>query len=355
MGSLTNAVGDLQAFCVPAGATVADAVQSLWQNGRGLAVVVDDADRALGTVTDSNIRRSVVGGHSLDSELATVMSERPVVAGPEAEESEILELLHAHRVRCIPVLDGGKLAGLWAVDGLVPGLPEPTAVVMAGGRGVRLRPLTDSVPKPLLKVGSTSMVVRIISALAAAGVRNVFLAVNYKAELFEEQLGNGAELGVNLQYLREDREMGTAGALTLLPSPAQGPVIVTNADILTTVDFSRLLDYHWRHAGVVTVAASTHLSHIPYGVLRTVEHCLLGIDEKPTRRDLCSAGIYILEPMVHHLLDPNVPCDMPNLIATVLAEGLPVHVFPILEEWYDIGGSAELERVLVQFATREQD
>jgi NDP-sugar pyrophosphorylase family protein len=194
-----------------------------------------------------------------------------------------------------------------------------------------------------------------IAALVAAGVRDVYLAVNYKAEVFEQRLGSGERLGVRLHYIREEQAMGTAGALSLLPMLGPGPILVVNGDILTTLALARMFDFHWRHSGAVTLAGVEYLSHIPYGVLRSVEHHLLAIDEKPVRRDLCSAGMYVLEPNVLRFLAPGQPRDIPDLIADVLAEGLPVHVFPILEEWYDIGGTTEFERVLVQFATGEED
>jgi NDP-sugar pyrophosphorylase family protein len=149
--------------------------------------------------------------------------------------------------------------------------------------------------------------------------------------------------------------MGTAGALSLLALEQPTPILVVNGDILTTVDLARLFDFHWRYGGALTLAGVEYLSQIPYGVLRSVEHHLLAIEEKPVRRDLCSAGMYVLEPDLLRFLAPNQPKDIPDLIADVLAEGLPVHVFPILEEWYDIGGTTEFERVLVQFATGEED
>ena len=149
--------------------------------------------------------------------------------------------------------------------------------------------------------------------------------------------------------------MGTAGALSLLPSERRGPILVTNGDIVTTVDFARLFDFHWRHRGAITVAGVDHRSPIPYGVLRNVEHHLLSIEEKPERRDFCSAGIYVLEPDVLRLLPPKEAVGMPQVIGMVLAEGEAVHVFPILEAWYDIGETAQFERVLVQFATGDED
>jgi NDP-sugar pyrophosphorylase family protein len=241
------------------------------------------------------------------------------------------------------------------VDGFPYWSAPPTAVIMAGGRGQRLRPVTDKLPKPLLKVGSMSIIERIIRDLAAAGVVDVYLAVNYKAEIFQERLGFGEPLGVNLHYLREETAMGTAGALSLLPDGQRGPVVVSNGDIVTTVDFSRLFDFHWRLRGAVTVAGVEHLSHIPYGVLNTVEHHLISIEEKPVRRDFCSAGIYVLDPEILALVPDSRRFDMPDLIADALAGGLPVHVFPVLEKWFDIGGTADFERVLVQFALGEHD
>jgi NDP-sugar pyrophosphorylase family protein len=255
----------------------------------------------------------------------------------------------------VPVVEDGRLVDVRSLPGFPAGDGTPIAVIMAGGRGQRLRPLTDKVPKPLLRVGSKSIVERMILALAKAGVRDVYLAVNYKAEVFEQRLGAGERLGLRLHYIREEQAMGTAGALSLLAVEGSGPILVVNGDILTTLSLARLFDFHWRHGGAVTLAGVEYLSHIPYGVLRSVEHHLLAIDEKPVRRDLCSAGMYVLEPEVLRFLVPGQPRDIPDLIADVLAEGLPVDVFPILEEWYDIGGTTEFERVLVQFATGEED
>lgn len=332
------------------------AMKAFRRNGTGVAAVVDGTGRVTGTVVDADVRRAVLDGHGVDAPVARVASARPVLAGPETTDEQVLDLMLTHRVACVPVVDDGRLVAVRTLaDWPGPVLPEPAAVIMAGGRGARLRPLTDKVPKPLLKVGSTSIVERIIGGLVAAGVRDVYLAVNYMAELFEERLGDGAHLGARLRYVREEEPLGTAGALSLLPPGHAGPVLVMNGDLVTTVDFARLFDFHWRHAGAVTVAGVEYLSRIPYGVLRSVGHHLLTIDEKPVRRDFCSAGIYVVDPSVLRLLTAGQALDMPDLIAGVLAEGWPVHVFPILEKWYDIGGTAEFERVLVQFATGEEE
>ena len=347
---------DLAPFLLAPDDTVDAAALRLRENAVGFGVVVDDDRRVLGTVADGAIRRAALAGSAFDAPVTTVMSAKPIVAGRDAGDDEVLELLTSYRVRAVPVVEGDTLLGLRTLDEFPQHrAPAPTAVIMAGGRGQRLRPLTDKVPKPLLRIGPSAILERIITSLAGAGVEDVQLAVNYKANEFERRLGDGQQLGVKLRYVREREPLGTAGALSLLPELPRGPILVTNGDLVTTLDFARLFAYHWHHGGAITIAGVEYLSHIPYGVLRTVEHHLLEIEEKPERRDFCSAGIYVLEPEVLRFVPPGGRRDMPELVADVLAEGFPVHVFPVLEKWFDIGSPAEFERVLMQFATGESE
>jgi NDP-sugar pyrophosphorylase family protein len=317
-------------------------------------VVVDDVGRFRSTITDCDIRHALLARLSVETPVSAVMSARPVVASSASTDEQVAALLESHRIRALPVVDdAGLVVGMRAVDDLPSRPAPPVAVIMAGGRGLRLRPVTDRTPKPLLRVGSSSIIERIIGGLTAAGVRDVYLAVNYMADIFHERLGDGTSLGVNLHYLHEKDELGTAGALSLLPE-IEGPLIMTNGDIVTTVDFGRMLDFHRRHGGALTVGGVEHVSHVPYGILATADHHLLSIEEKPDRRELCNAGIYVLEPTVLRLVEPETPLNMPTLIADVLADGLSVNVFPIHEKWFDIGGPAEFERILIQFATGEE-
>jgi len=334
--------------------TVRAAIERLRHNG-GFGVIVGEGGELLGTVDDGSIRRAALLHAELDGPVSEVASSRPLVADAADSDDRILDLLRSYRVRAIPVVKGGKLEAIRTRDEFGGVMSTPVAVLMAGGRGQRLRPLTDKVPKPLLRIGGSSIIERLISALAGAGVKDVFLAVNYKAAAFEKRLGDGGALGVNLHYVREREPLHTAGALSLLPEVPEVPLLVANGDIVTTLEFARLFDYHWHHGGAVTVAGMQHLSHIPYGVLRTAEHHLLEIEEKPERRDFVSAGIYMLQPEVLRFVPPNTHMGMPDLIAAVLAEGLPVHVFPILEKWFDIGSPAEFEQVLHQFAVGEEE
>lgn len=320
-----------------------------------LLAVIGRGGALVGTVTDGAIRRAVLAGASLDSDVARAMSRQPLTASARATKKTLRELMHSHRVRAVPVVVKGRLAGIRSLDEVGGAGARPAvAVVMVGGKGERLRPLTDKMPKPLLRIGGLSIVERLIQGMASAGVRDVYLTLNYKADVFEERLGTGKHLGVSLHYLHERSAMGTAGALSMLPTDLEGPVLVANGDLVTTLDFRSLLDFHWHHEGAITVTGVEHLSPIPYGVLRHVEHHLLGIDEKPQRRDLVAAGIYVLEPTVLRFVPRDAPSGMPDLIARAAAEGLPVHVFPILERWFDIGSPEEFERVLLQFAVGEE-
>jgi dTDP-glucose pyrophosphorylase len=331
--------------------TLRTAHERMRDNGRGMVAVVGRGGALLGTVTDGAVRRATLSGASLDAGVDRAMSAQPLTASKRATKKELLALLRTHRLRSIPIVADGRLVAVRSLDELGgTGTPPPVAVVMVGGKGERLRPLTDKMPKPLLKIGGLSIVERLIESMASAGVRDVYLTLNYKADVFEERLGTGEHLGVALHYVRERTAMGTAGALSLLPDDLEGPVLVANGDLVTTIDFRSLIDFHWHHEGAITVTGVEHLSPIPYGVLRFVEHHLLGIDEKPQRRDLVAAGIYVVEAPVLRFVPGDAPSGMPDLIARAVGEGLPTHVFPILERWFDIGSPEEFERVLLHFA-----
>jgi dTDP-glucose pyrophosphorylase len=330
------------------------ALTAITGGGFGLAVVVRSG-RVAGTITDSQIRRAVLGGRSLDDDVSTVMSDQPVTLPKGAKAKVVAELLTAYRLRAAPVVDKGRLVGMKSLDDVKAAPEPPVAVIMVGGRGERLRPYTDKIPKPLLKVGGVPIVERIIRSAADAGVRTVYLAVNYKAEAFEDTLGDGTRLGVELVYVRERKALHTAGALSLLPEIPDAPLFVTNGDIITTVDLRSLFDFHWHHGGAITVCGAEHHTYVPYGVLRTVEHHLLSIDEKPSRTDFVSAGMYMLQPEVLRFIPPDTYLGMPDLIASVVHEGLPVHAFPMLGSWFDIGSPDEFEKVLLAFATGEEE
>ncbi|HWH35544.1 MAG TPA: sugar phosphate nucleotidyltransferase [Acidimicrobiales bacterium] len=338
---------------VTPGASIEQALEVIAGTGTGVAALADSSGQVSGTITDGDIRRAVLGGARLDA-AAHGVAGPPVLVGPTSPDAEILALLDQHQASAAAVVDGGRLVA-WRRRGDVgPAVPTVAAVVLAGGRGQRLRPLTDKVPKPLLTVGRTTILERLLEQLRDAGITEVHLAVNYKAEVFEQRLGDGATMGLDLRYLREQDALGTAGPLALLEPPPERPVLVTMADQVTSLPFERLVEFHRQQQAAVTVAAFLHRMPIPYGVLRLEGARVLGIEEKPNLERWCNAGIFVIEPEVVALVPPEQMLGMPDLVEAALAKGWPVTAFPILERWIDVGSPEALEAALMAFATGDE-
>lgn len=320
------------------------ALALLEANKVGVAIVVDGDGRLVGSVTDGDIRRAILRGQSLDEAVSSVMCDRPVTASAGVTDQALVELLNLHRISQIPVVDDdGRPVSLFHVsDALAPPRIFAAAVVMAGGEGRRLRPLTDTIPKPLASVGGRALIEHIIESIAAIGVVRVYVAVNYKAEAIMEVLGDGSALGVNIEYLRESEKLGTAGALSLLPARPSGPLLVMNGDVLSKVPLDELYRYHYRHRCSVTMCAVEYNVRVPFGVIETAGAHVTGLAEKPEVRFLCNAGIYVVEPDVLHLAHDTYPLDMTDLIERVVADGQPVGAFPITEQWLDVGNPEAL-------------
>lgn len=234
-------------------------------------------------------------------------------------------------------------------------MSTPIAVVIAGGRGQRLRPLTDKVPKPLLRLGASTIIERIVQSLKESGIEDVYLSVNYKAKDFEDRMGDGSQMGVRISYLKERHKLDTAGPLSLIPERPEVPILVTNGDILTRLDFRKLFRYHSSHASPATICAVAHAERIPYGVLQTSNDLLTGFEEKPEVKVLVNAGIYMLDPEVIDLVEPETPISMPELLGRLMAEGKEVRVFEITDKWFDIGTPEDFQEVLLEFATGEEE
>jgi NDP-sugar pyrophosphorylase family protein len=229
-----------------------------------------------------------------------------------------------------------------------------TVVVMAGGRGERLRPLTDHLPKPLLAVGRTTILERLLERLFASGFTDVWLAVNYMADKIETTIGDGSHWGLRVRYLREDEPLHTAGALSLLPERPSGPIVVLNADQVTQLSFARMVDFHVAEGAAVTVGVFFHEEEVKYGVVELDGNAVTGIREKPTLRWPCNAGFYVIDPAMLDLVPDGEPFTMPQLTEAALAGGHRVVAFPIVETWLDIGNFDDLNHALLWFVTGEE-
>jgi len=262
-----------------------------------------------------------------------------------------LAVMKLKRLNHIPVLDDdGRIIYVETLQGLVKKNDKDNAVVlMAGGMGTRLRPLTNECPKPLLQVGGKPVLETILDNFMEYGFKHFYLSVNYKADMIREYFGDGARWGVEIEYIHEDKRLGTAGALSLLPDIPDKPLLVMNGDLLTKVNFQQLIDFHSVNQAQATMCVREYNFQVPYGVVKMNNHRLTGIDEKPVERFFVNAGIYVLEPKTIKLIPKGEFFDMPSLFQKIIAENGETTAFPIREYWMDIGQMNDYEQANIEF------
>lgn len=345
-------MSDLHLHLIPPDATVADAIRTIESGRAKIALVADGEHRLLGTVTDGDVRRAIIAGLTLDAPVASVMNRSPTVSGVNADRGEMLALMRLNDFRQMPVVDAdGRVVSIETVSDLLEPSTRPNPVVlMAGGLGTRLRPLTDDRPKPLIHVGPRPILETVIGGLRSYGFRQIYLSVNYHASMVEEHFGDGSRFDVEITYLHEDEPLGTAGALSLLPMTPSVPTLVMNADLLTRINYANLLDFHIDHRAAATVGVREYEIEVPYGVVELRSHDVTAIVEKPVYRRFVNAGIYVLSPEAVAMVSHGVQIDMPDLIQALLGDGGCVAAFPIREYWMDVGRIDDLERANEEFA-----
>jgi dTDP-glucose pyrophosphorylase len=318
-----------------------------------IAFVVDERGILLGTVTDGDIRRCLLRGDTLDGPISAAMHVGPVHAVEgQSQKKDLLDTLRRSGIRHLPIVDRDhQLLRVETIETmLVEGRRDNVVVLMAGGRGKRLYPLTEDVPKALVTVGDRPILETIMLRIANEGFRRFYLSVNYKAEMIEAHFGDGANFGVEIEYLREEQQLGTAGALSLLPQPPSAPLLVMNCDVLTKIRFAQIFDFHAAQGAAATMAVREIDFQVPYGVVRLDEQLITSIDEKPTQRFFVNAGIYVLEPSALRLLPHAQPYDMPTLFQKLISEAKRCAAYPVSEYWIDVGQIADLKRAQGDFS-----
>lgn len=332
--------------------TIREVIQTIDAGALQIALVVDESRKLLGTVTDGDIRRAILRAVPLDAPVTDIMNSHPATARQGGDASTLLSEMRARQLSRIPLLDvDGAVVGVELLEELVrPAKSDNWVVLMAGGLGVRLRPLTDECPKPMLKVGDKPLLETIVENFVEQGFTRFFVSVNYMAEKIKAHFGNGSSLGADITYLEERNKLGTAGALGLLPEIPEKPVLVMNGDLLTKVSFRQLLDFHHAHRSQATMCVREYDFQVPYGVVKIDHHRITAIDEKPVHRFFVNAGIYVLQPQVLSHIQPGVYSDMPTLFEKVIAEGGESAVFPIREYWMDIGQMSDYDRANGEFS-----
>jgi len=336
----------------PPNATIGDAIEAINAGGYDIALVIDADRRLLGTVTDGDVRRGFIAGLDRTAPITKVMNDSPFTEIPGVDRTALLDKMNSSQLRQVPLLDGdGRIVGLVHIRELTPPVEvrSNTVVLMAGGLGQRLQPLTNNTPKPLLNVGEKPILETILESFVEQKFGNFYIAVNYRASDIIEYFGDGSKWNVNIRYLQEEKRLGTAGALTLMPERATAPVIVMNGDLLTRFAFQDLLDYHEQQLSSATMCVRQYDIQVPFGVVQTDGQKIRMIDEKPVQRFLVNAGVYVLNPDVLELIPHDQYFDMTELFGQILGDKLNTAAFPIYEYWLDVGRMDDLKKANVDY------
>jgi dTDP-glucose pyrophosphorylase/CBS domain-containing protein len=346
-------LGKIGDFFVKPHDAIRTAIECIDRNQQGIALVVDEERKLVGTITDGDIRRAILATINLDSSVQVILDRKlsslypkPVTALIGTDPTGLLNIMRSRALRQIPLLDqDGRVVDLVLLTDLIPAQKTVMqAVIMAGGLGTRLRPLTESLPKPMLPVGGRPIMEMIIEQLREAGIHKVNVTTHFKPEKIMDHFGDGSAFGVELKYLNEQQPLGTGGALGLMPAPHE-PVLVINGDIVTQVDFRVMLNYHQEHKADMTVAVRQYDMKVPYGVVECAGARVSRLQEKPELTFFVNAGIYLLEPSVYAFIQNGERFNMTDLIQKLLDSDRNVVSFPILEYWLDVGQHENYQQV----------
>lgn len=338
--------------------SVLKAIESIERGELQIALVLDADGRLAGSVTDGDIRRAILRGMTLDQPVSDVMNTSPFCVAANHDRKDLKETMRARRFHQVPVVDTeGRVIDLLVMDDLVSNRKGRGnwVVLMAGGLGKRLHPLTETTPKPLVDVGGRPLLETIIEKFVSQGFSSFLLAVNYKREQIKAHFGDGERWGIDIRYIEEQEARGTAGALSLIDTPMDLPLVVMNADLVTEVDFTKMIDFHEQQGALATMGVRKYDFQVQFGVVEVEDTRVLAINEKPVHKFLVNAGIYVLEPEALAEIPNDTAVDMPALFEKWLDAGRTCSAFPIHEYWLDIGRIEDLERADARARTQQKD
>ncbi|MEZ8353630.1 nucleotidyltransferase family protein [Vibrio splendidus] len=337
-----------QKTLIPESSTIKQALEIINSEALRVAVVVDQKQKLLGMISDGDIRRGLLNDLTLSDSVVKVMNTSPITAKFGASKESLVELMEQKQILSVPLIDqDGRIVGLETLhSALSKDRYKNPVFIMAGGFGTRLRPLTDNCPKPMLKVGDKPILETVIKSFIKAGFNNFYISTHYMPEQIHQHFGDGSDLGVSISYVHEDAPLGTGGALGLLPDsiPRDLPLIMINGDVLTKVDFQRLLNFHIENDADATMCVREYDYQIPYGVINGEGNKITSMVEKPIQRFFVNAGIYVVSPRVIQSVEKNQKIDMPTLLEQHMEERQKVLMFPIHEYWLDIGRMDDFKR-----------
>ena len=333
---------------------IRDVIASIEEGGLRIALVLNNNNKFVGTICDGDIRRGLLKGLTLDSPIKSIIQKECLKATPKSSKKNISKMMKENAISQIPIIsEHDELIGLEVAKELLPNssklLVSNYALLMAGGRGSRLKPITNNCPKPLLPINGKPILEIILEQCIDSGIRNFFISVNYLADKIINYFGDGSKWDVNINYLKEDIPLGTAGALKLLPNQFDESIIVINGDVLTKINFQDVLKYHTLNVADITICAREHILSSPYGVIEVDGISFKSMNEKPSFRQLVNAGIYVINPSMINLIEDNKYLDMPEFISRAKNNKKSVIVYPVHEYWIDIGKPETLDKAVFEW------
>lgn len=311
-------------------------------------VIIEHSDNSFkGIITDGDLRRSMLDGYTLEDDFQPIVNTNPITVSEGVNENKVLEIMMKNDIHQIPIIKNKKIIGLHTIDNLIAQKNiDNTIVIMAGGKGMRLRPYTENCPKPMLIVGDRPMLHHIIDKAKSEGFSNFVITTHYLTHVIEDYFMDGSKFGVNISYTREDKPLGTAGALNLISKNIiKKPFIVTNGDVMTDIKFSDILKFHIKNNAFATMATRPYqLSH-PYGVIEINGIEIESFKEKPIYHSHINAGVYVLDPKTIEILGNNEHCDMPSLLKKNKDKNKKIIAYPMHEPWIDVGRVEDLNTI----------
>ncbi len=332
--------------------SIREVVQIIDREAIRAAFIVDDRDTLLGVVTDGDVRRALLQNISLNAPVESIMHKKPLTCSPSQSRRTVRALIEQNKLLHMPIVDEGRLVNVITLDDFLQlEKVENPVFIMAGGFGTRLRPLTDNCPKPMLHIGGKPILESIISRFIHYGFHHFYISTHYRGDMIRSYFGDGSSRGVSIEYVEEEKPLGTAGALGLLPSDLPDlPMIVINGDILTQLDFRKLLDYHAESQCAATMCVRQYQYQVPYGVIETDGKRITSITEKPEYSFFVNSGVYVLNTEIPESVVSQQVIDMPDLLRSNIVESKGVAMYPLHEYWLDIGKMQDFERAKVEYS-----
>lgn len=328
-----------------------DAIKLLDLNGNGVLPVVDEDEKLLGLITDGDIRKAILNNH-LD--LEHIINKNPYKLNIDSSKAQIVSYLKKVHRRHLPLVDDkNKFIKIFTLDEIEFNFKSNWVVIMAGGLGTRLGELTKDIPKPMLKVGTKPMIEHIIDMFVSHGFTKFMLSVNYKAEIIKEYFGDGSKFGIEVKYLEEKKRLGTGGALSLIDIELNEPFFVTNGDVLSSLDYEKLLAYHKEKNSIATMCIRKDSYQIPYGVIEVDEaNNIKAMKEKPVKEFFINTGIYVLNPEVLNYVPKDEFFDLPSLFDVLKSKSENIKSFEITDYWIDMGKPSDYEKIKEKYDFR---